>query len=176
MNDARSLNDARSERKGKKNGYSLVFAGWLDVHHLPEKAFVKNSYGVTKSVVSQVHEWVVYKLGVILGSVGHRVKIHKITSSTDKERGLGDIEIKDYVVLQNPQEQTNSLPPPHTLILDFTMTHTRFGRVNFVPYYTTYSHKDSVQMVLLRLMVLCRQWSGIKYDTIIKFTSVVQTQ
>jgi hypothetical protein len=110
--------------------------------------FVKNSYGVTKSVVSQVHEWVVY----------------------------GDIEIKDYVVLQNPQEQTNSLPPPHTLILDFTMTHTRFGRVNFVPYYTTYSHKDSVQMVLLRLMVLCRQWSGIKYDTIIKFTSVVQTQ
>ena len=32
-----------------------------------------------KSVVSQVHDWVVYRLGVILGSVGHKVKIHKIT-------------------------------------------------------------------------------------------------
>jgi hypothetical protein len=30
------------------------------------------------------------------GSVGHRVKIHKITSATGKERG--DIEIMDYVV------------------------------------------------------------------------------
>ena len=41
-------------------------------------------------------DWVVYKLGVILGSVGHKVKIHKITPATGKERG--DIEIKDYVV------------------------------------------------------------------------------
>ncbi len=48
----------------------------------------------TQSVVSQVHEWVVYKLGSLLGSVGHRVKIHKITSVTGKKRG--DIEIKDY--------------------------------------------------------------------------------
>ena len=47
------------------------------------------------SAASQVHDWVVYRLGVILGSVGHRVKIHKITSATGKERG--DIEIKDYV-------------------------------------------------------------------------------
>jgi hypothetical protein len=31
-------------------------------------------------------------LGGILGSVGHRVKIHKITSVTGKERG--DLEIK----------------------------------------------------------------------------------
>ena len=31
----------------------------------------------TKSVDSQVHDWVVYKMGTILGSVGHRVKIHK---------------------------------------------------------------------------------------------------
>jgi hypothetical protein len=43
--------------------------------------------------------WVVYKLGVLLGSVGQRVKIHKITSVTGKERG--GIEIKDYVVLQH---------------------------------------------------------------------------
>ncbi len=38
---------------------------------------------------------------------------------TDKERG--DLEIKDYVVLQKPQEQANRLPPPRTLILDFTL-------------------------------------------------------
>ncbi len=44
--------------------------------------------------------WVVHHLGVILGSVGHRVKIHKITPVTDKERG--DLEMKDYVVLQKP--------------------------------------------------------------------------
>ncbi len=68
----------------------------------------------------------VYRLGDILGSVGHRVKIHTIMSDTDKERG--DLEIKDYVVLQKPQEQTDRLPPPRTLILDFTLTHTCFGR------------------------------------------------
>jgi hypothetical protein len=78
-----------------------------------------------KSVVSQVHDWVVYRLGGIFGSVGHRVKIHKITPATDKERG--DLEIKDYVVLQKPQDQADRLPPPRTLILDFTLTHTRYG-------------------------------------------------
>ena len=58
--------------------------------------------------------------------MGHRVKIHKITPATGKERG--DLEIKDYVVLQKPQEQVDRLPPPRTLIMDFTLTHTRFGR------------------------------------------------
>jgi hypothetical protein len=67
----------------------------------------------------------VYRLGGIFGSVGHRVKIHKITPATGKERG--DLEIKDYVVLQKPLEQADRLPPPRTLILDFTLTHTRFG-------------------------------------------------
>jgi hypothetical protein len=76
-------------------------------------------------VDSQVHDWVVYRLGVIFGSVGHRVKIHKITPATGKERG--DLEIKDYVVLQKPQEQADRLPPPRTLILDFTLTHKRYG-------------------------------------------------
>jgi hypothetical protein len=38
-----------------------------------------------KSVVSQTHDWVVYRLSDILGSVGHRFKINKITSG--KERG-----------------------------------------------------------------------------------------
>jgi hypothetical protein len=37
-----------------------------------------------KSRVSLVHDWVVYRLGGILGSVGHKVKIHKITPATDK--------------------------------------------------------------------------------------------
>ena len=49
-----------------------------------------------KSAATKVHDWVVYRLGDILGSVGHRVKIHKITPPTDKERG--DLEIKDYGV------------------------------------------------------------------------------
>ncbi len=68
----------------------------------------------------------VQRLGDILGPVGHRVKIHKITPVTGKERG--DLEIKDYVVLQKPQEQGDRLPPPRTLILDFTLTHTRYVR------------------------------------------------
>jgi hypothetical protein len=72
-----------------------------------------------KSVTSQVHDWVVYRLGGILGSVGHKVKIHKITPATGKERG--DLEIKlGLVVLQKPQEQADRLPPPRTLILDFS--------------------------------------------------------
>ena len=75
----------------------------------------------TKSATSQVHDWVVYKLGTLLGSVGHWVKIHHITPATGKERG--DLEIKDYVVMQKPQPQSNRLPPPHTLIMDYTMTH-----------------------------------------------------
>ena len=74
-------------------------------------------------MVSQAHDWVVYRLSGILGSVGHRVKIHKITPSTGKE--WGDLEIKDYVVLQKPQEQADLLPP-RTLILDFTLTHTLY--------------------------------------------------
>ena len=48
----------------------------------------------TKSVDSQVHDWVVYKLG-------------------------------------KPQTQNNRLPPPRTLIMDFTMTHVRFGCSHF---------------------------------------------
>jgi hypothetical protein len=77
-------------------------------------------------VTSEVHDWVLYRLGGILGSVGHRIKIHKITPATDKDRG--DLEIKDYVVLQKPEEQSDRLPPPRTLILDFTLTHKCFGR------------------------------------------------
>ncbi len=63
--------------------------------------------------------------------MGHRAKIHKITPPTGKERG--DIEIKDYVVLQKLQTQDNRLPPSRTLIMDFTMTHIRFGRSHLHP-------------------------------------------
>jgi hypothetical protein len=31
------------------------------------------------------------------------------------------------VVVQKPQEQADRLPPPRTLILDFTLTHTQYG-------------------------------------------------
>ena len=78
-----------------------------------------------KSAATQVHDWVVYRFSRILGSVGHRVKIHKITPATVKKRG--DIEIKD-VVLQKPRDLSDCFPPPRTLIMDFTLTHTRFGR------------------------------------------------
>jgi hypothetical protein len=39
-----------------------------------------------------------------------------------------NVEIRDYVVLQKPRDLTDCLPPPCTLILDFTLTHTRFGK------------------------------------------------
>ena len=45
----------------------------------------------TKSSSQPTHDWVVYRLSVILGSVGHYV--HKIIPGVRNE--LGDIEIKD---------------------------------------------------------------------------------
>jgi len=41
---------------------------------------------------------------------------------------VGDLEIKDCVVLQKPQEQVDRLPPPRTLIVDFTLTDTGYER------------------------------------------------
>ncbi len=38
------------------------------------------------------------------------------------------MEIREYVILQKPRDLTDCLPPPRTLILDFTLTHTRFGK------------------------------------------------
>jgi hypothetical protein len=73
-----------------------------------------------KSSASQVHDWVVYRLGDILGSVGHKVKIHKITPATGKERGDLEIKLGLCGFTQKPQEQDDRLPPPRTLILDFT--------------------------------------------------------
>ena len=68
------------------------------------------------------HKWFVYRLSSLLRSVGHRVKTHKVTPAVGNERG--DIEIGKYIVL--PRGQDNRLPP-RPLLLDFTMTHDRFG-------------------------------------------------
>ena len=35
--------------------------------------------------------------------------------------------------MQKPQPQATRLPPPHTLIMDYTMTHIRFGRSHLHP-------------------------------------------
>jgi hypothetical protein len=74
--------------------------------------------------------------------VGHRVKIHKITPVTGKERG--DLEIKDY--LQKPQEQAGRIPPSRTLILDLTLTHTHYGssHVHTTGHLTNTSRSDDV--------------------------------
>ena len=65
------------------------------------------------------HDWVVYnQLGALLGSVGHKLKIHKITPVIGKEHG--DIEMKDYVVL--PRGQDNRLLHP---IISGQLSHTR---------------------------------------------------
>ena len=69
------------------------------------------------------HECIVYKLSLLLRSVGHRVKTHRITPAAGNERG--DIEIKDYVILSHGEDDRL---PPRTLVMDVTMTHDRYGR------------------------------------------------
>jgi hypothetical protein len=118
----------------------------------------------TKSAASQVHDWVVYKLGVLLGSVGHRVKIHNITPVTGKERG--DLEIKDYVVMQKPQPQATRFPPPHTLIMDYTMTQIRFGCSHLHPMgqlTNTRRHPDPIAFLPLAV-----DTTGRMYDEFIR--------
>ena len=78
---------------------------------------------VRRVSVNLQHEWIVCKLSLLFRSVGHRVKTHKVTTTTDNERG--DVEIKDYVILSHGED--NRLPP-HTLLMDVTMTHDRYGR------------------------------------------------
>ena len=60
---------------------------------------------------------------MLLRSVGHRVKTHRITPAAGNERG--DIEIQDYVFL--PRGEDDRIPP-RTLVMDVTMTHDRYGR------------------------------------------------
>ena len=72
----------------------------------------------TNSAASQVHDWVVYKLGTLFGSVGHRIKIHKITSVSCKSL---------------KHRTTVSLLLTPCVIVDFKMTHVRFGRSHLHP-------------------------------------------
>ncbi len=50
-----------------------------------------------QSAALPAHEWIVYRRSLLLRSVGHKVKTHRITPATDNERV--DIQIKDYVIL-----------------------------------------------------------------------------
>jgi hypothetical protein len=135
-----------------------------------------------KSADSQAHDWVVYRLGGIFGSVGHRVKIHKYTPATGKE--WGDLEIKDYVVLQKPQEQADHLPPPRTLILDFDLTHTRYGssHVHTTGQLTTIRRSDgapeldgALREVVRKKILNCRQLHINRLDPIAFLPAVVDT-
>jgi hypothetical protein len=75
------------------------------------------------SAALSAHEWIVYRLSLLLRSVGHRVKTNRITPATVNQHG--DIEIQDYVIL--PHGEDDELPPL-TLIMDVTMPHDRYGR------------------------------------------------
>ena len=70
----------------------------------------------TQSTTLQIHDWVVYKLGTLLGSVGHKVKIHKITPATGKEQG--DMEIKDRLSVYLSQASFHS--PLHYSLLVYS--------------------------------------------------------
>jgi hypothetical protein len=65
----------------------------------------------------------VYRLSLLLRSIGHRVKTDRISPATGMKRG--DIAIKDYVIL--PHREDDRIPP-RTLVMDFTMTHDLYGR------------------------------------------------
>jgi hypothetical protein len=100
---------------------------------------VVSSSALARFTIGWCTDWVVYRLGGILGSVGHRVKIHKITPATGIQRG--DLEIKDYVVLQKPQEQADRLPPPRTLILDLDFDSYALWKITCAFYRTADEHK-----------------------------------
>ena len=68
-----------------------------------------------KSVASQVHDWVVYRLGGILGSVGHRVKIHKITPATGKHPRYGRSHVHPIGQLTNIRRSDGAPEPDGAL-------------------------------------------------------------
>ena len=87
---------------------------------------------------------------------------------TGKERG--DLEIKYYVVMQKPQPQATLLPPPRTLIMDYTMTHIRFGCSHVHPSITklTYlNHPDPIAFVTA-FIPLAVDTTGRMYDEFIR--------
>ena len=86
-----------------------------------------------QSAALPAHEWIVYNLSLLIRSVGHRVKPHKVTPATGNERG--DVEINV------PRGEDNRLPL-RTLLMDVTMTHDRFGRTTQC-LNGTLSHRES---------------------------------
>jgi hypothetical protein len=64
----------------------------------------------SQSIALPKHERVVYRLSLLLHSVGHRVKTHRITPAVGNE--LGDIEIKDDLIL--PHGEDDRLPKRST--------------------------------------------------------------
>jgi hypothetical protein len=115
-----------------------------------------------KSAASQVHDWVVYRLGDILGSVGHRVKIHKVTPATGKERDdLGsvghrvkihkvtpatgkerdDLEIKDYCVLTKTSRTGRSSFSSSYSNLGFHFDSYVLWKITCASYRTVHEHK-----------------------------------
>ncbi len=86
-----------------------------------------------------------------------------------------------YVVLQKPQEQADRLPPPRTLILDFTLTHTRYGSSHVT--HTRYGSSHTTgQLTNTRrsdgapsLMVLYGRWIGKRFHVIANCILIVQT-
>ncbi len=111
------------------------------------------------------HEWIVYRLSLLLRSVGHRVKTHRITPDPDNERG--DIEIQDYVFL--PRGKDDRLPP-RTLVMDVTMTHDRYGRTT---QHTngTITHRYPPP-VFLSLMVSSTRKSEWRFGIIVRYTRI----
>jgi hypothetical protein len=75
-----------------------------------------------QSAALSEYEWIAYRLSLLLRTVGHRVKTHRITPPVGNERG--DIEIQDYVILPRGDDRL----PPRTLVMDVTMTHDHYDR------------------------------------------------
>jgi hypothetical protein len=61
---------------------------------------------------------------------GHLQTFQSKSVDTQTHDWFVDLERKEYVVFQKTQELDDLLPPPRTLIMDFTLTHTRYGRSN----------------------------------------------
>ncbi len=80
-----------------------------------------------QSVALPEHEWIVYRLSLLLRSVGHRVKTHGITLDAGNERV--DIEIKDYVILPRGEDDRF---PPRTLVMDVTIWRITRNLISFV--------------------------------------------
>jgi hypothetical protein len=126
--------------------------GKLHSRQCPCRQFSFDHYGdhiqtcQCQSATLPAHEWIVYRLSLLLRSVGHRVKTHRITPVADNERG--DIEIQDYVIL--PRGEDDGLPP-RTLVMDVTKTHDRLDVPLSIQ--TERSHTEYPPPVILRLMV-----------------------